>query len=157
NLTAVNNAPVMTAPGGPLAYTENDPAKVVNASMTVTDDGNIASATVTITNNCTSAEDVLGVTAAFGVSNGDYGSGTCTLTLSGPATPANFESALRTVTYQNDSDNPNTAARTVTWTANDGAATSIPVTSGITVTAVNDAPVLGAAGSTIAYTENDAP
>ncbi|HSE31786.1 MAG TPA: Calx-beta domain-containing protein, partial [Pyrinomonadaceae bacterium] len=44
------------------------------------------------------------------------------------------------VTYQNSSDNP-TASRTVTFIADDGSSTSAPATRGITINAVNDAPV----------------
>src|SRR5262249_50939455 len=51
--------------------------------------------------------------------------------------------------------NPSTAARTVTYQINDGAANSNTVTSTVNVTAVNDASVL-ATGSTLNYTENGA-
>src|SRR5262249_44121374 len=48
--------------------------------------------------------------------------------------------ALRSVTYANSSDNP-TASRTITFIADDGSSTSSPATRGITINAVNDAPV----------------
>jgi hypothetical protein len=57
------------------------------------------------------------------------------------ATKAHWEAALRAVTYSNTSDNPNTAARTVSYAVNDGSLGSNTVTSTINLTAVNDAPI----------------
>ena len=54
--------------------------------------------------------------------------------------------------YLNNSDNPTTAARTVTWIGNDGTAASLPVTSTVTVAPVNDGPTI-IAGGTLGYTE----
>ena len=48
------------------------------------------------------------------------------LTLTGTATVAQYQAALRSVQYDNTSDNPNTAARTVTFVVNDGALGSLP-------------------------------
>jgi hypothetical protein len=62
------------------------------------------------------------------------------MTLTGPDTVANYQAALRAVSYNNTSDTPATLARTVTWIASDGAASSGAVTSTINVAAVNDAP-----------------
>ena len=70
------------------------------------------------------------------------GTGVMTLTSAGAtATLAQWQAALRAVTYSNSSDNPSVAVRTVSYTVNDGAANSNTVTSSINVTAVNDAPV----------------
>ena len=63
----------------------------------------------------------------------------------------------RAVKYQDTSDNPSTATRTVSFTVNDGGANSNTVTRNITVTAVDDPPVLsGIETSALAYTENAA-
>jgi len=64
------------------------------------------------------------------------------LTLTGPATLAVWQSVLQSVAYQNTSDNPSGAARTVTLIVNDGALDSLPATRTINVTPVNDAPTL---------------
>src|SRR6185369_4284830 len=69
------------------------------------------------------------------------------------------QTALRTVTYNNTSDNPTTTTRVVSFQVNDGAGAnnlSNLATRNITITAVNDAPVLAAieAGA-LPYTEND--
>ena len=142
-ITPVNDVPVVAA-GGALAYTENDPATVVHTSLTVTDpDSSIVSAIVQLTANYASGQDVLGFVDGGGIT-GIWNPGTGTLSLSGAATPAAYQAALRSVTYVNGSDNPSTATRTVTWIVNDGTVPSVPVTSFINVTAVNDNPVADA-------------
>jgi len=42
------------------------------------------------------------------------------LSLGGAATLAQYEAALRTITYNNTSDNPSTQTRTVSFVINDG-------------------------------------
>jgi hypothetical protein len=140
-VTAPNAAPVVTTTGGNLLYTENAAATAIDPGLTVTDADNadLTGATVAITGNFASGEDVLAFANQLGIT-GSYNSGTGVLTLSGTTTVTNYQTALRTVTYQNSSDNPSTAPRTVTFTATDGI-TPGSATRGITVGAVNDAPV----------------
>ena len=140
-VTSQNDAPVVTASGGSLAYTENDPATAIDSGLTVTDvdSPNLVGATVAITSGFVSADDTLAFTNQNGIT-GNYNSGTGVLTLTGTSSLANYQTALRSVTYANSSDNP-TASRTVTFIADDGSSTSAPATKGITITAVNDAPV----------------
>jgi predicted outer membrane repeat protein len=140
-VNAANDAPVVTATAGNLAYTENDAATAIDAGLTVSDvdNANLTGATVAITGNFASGQDVLAFTNQLGIT-GNYNAGTGVLTLTGTTTVANYQTALRSVTYQNTSDNPSTSTRTVTFTANDGTNTG-SATRGITVAAVNDAPV----------------
>jgi len=154
-ITPVNDAPVFTA-GGTLNYTENDAATPIDTTITVSDvdNANLASATAQITGNYVNGEDVLSFTNTPNII-GSFNAATGTLTLTGSDTLANYQAALRAVTYFNTSDNPSVAQRTVTWIGNDGAANSAAVTSTINVTAVNDAPVV-TAGGTLNYTENQA-
>jgi|GEM_PF-2237934 len=136
-----NDPPVVITTGGNLGYTENDAPAAIDPGLTVTDvdNANLTGATVAITANFASGQDVLAFTNQLGIT-GNYNSGTGVLTLTGTTTVANYQTALRSVTYQNTSDNPSTATRTVTFTVNDG--TNTPsATRGITVAAVNDAPV----------------
>ncbi|WP_440224335.1 beta strand repeat-containing protein [Dokdonella sp. MW10] len=155
-ITAVNDAPVLTA-GATLAYEEGDAATPVDTTVTVTDPDNttLTGASVQLTANYVNGEDVLAF-ANTATITATFTAGTGTLVLSGNDTLANYQAALRAVTYANTSGNPSALPRTVTWTATDGVATSVPVTSTITVGAVNDAPVIGA-GGTLLYTEGDAP
>src|SRR5205085_2717666 len=116
----VNDAPVITA-GGTLTYTENDAATAIDTTITVSDvdSANLASATAQISANYASGQDVLSFTNTPNIA-GSFNAGTGTLTLSGVDTVANYQSALRSVKYANTSDNPSTAARTVSWQVNDG-------------------------------------
>ncbi|HEX5127768.1 MAG TPA: DUF4347 domain-containing protein, partial [Rhodocyclaceae bacterium] len=156
NVTAVNDAPVITTSGTTLSYTENAAATAVDNALTVSDvdSTNLTGATVQITANYSSSQDVLAFTNQLGIT-GSWNSATGTLTLTGTTTVANYQTALRAVTYQNTSDNPSTATRTVTFTANDGAATG-SATRNLSVTAVNDAPIVTTTGTTLSYTENAA-
>ena len=122
--------------------------------MSDVDSATLASATVQITGNYQTGQDVLACGSCGGIS-ASFTAATGLLTLTGTETLANYQAALRSVTYQNTSDAPTTTTRTVTWIGNDGAVSSTPVTSTITVTATNDAPVL-TAGATLNYTEGQA-
>ncbi|RZI84403.1 MAG: DUF4347 domain-containing protein, partial [Rubrivivax sp.] len=139
-VTAVNDAPAFTFTAGSMAFTENGVAAVIDAGMTVTDPDttNLTGATVQITGNFVTGEDVLSYTTVSGIT-GSWNAATGILTLSGTTTAANYQAALRTVKYQNTSDNPGTS-KTVTFAATDGSVTGSG-TRGIAVTAVNDGPV----------------
>src|SRR5258705_388931 len=147
--------PIVTA-GHTLAYTENQAATAIDPALTVTDsdDANLASATVQISGNYVNGEDVLGFTDQNGIT-GSFNAATGTLTLTGSASVANYQTALDSITYVNTSENPSGLARTVTIITNDGTANSVAKTDTINVTPVNDAPVTSAGGM-LNYTENQA-
>jgi hypothetical protein len=140
-VTTVNDAPVVTTSASNTSFTENGAAVAVDTGLTVTDgdSANLANATVAITGGFDSTQDTLAFTNQNGIT-GNYNSGTGVLTLSGSSSVANYQTALRSVTYSNSSDNP-TASRTVSFTVNDGLVDSNTATKGITINAVNDAPV----------------
>ncbi|MEO8359843.1 MAG: Ig-like domain-containing protein [Vicinamibacteria bacterium] len=159
SVTSVNDAPVLTA-GATLNYTENQAATVIDSTVTVADpdSATIASATVQITGSCTNPQDVLSFSTQNGIA-GVYTAASCLMTLSGSSSVANYQTALRTVTYSNTSDNPTTSTRTITWRVNDGAGVnnlSNQPTSTISITAVNDAPVLAGVSGGFTYAENNA-
>ncbi len=142
NFTTINEAPAITA-GGSLAYTENDSATTVNSSLTLTDaeGDNITGATITISANYANGEDTLSFTPTGSII-GSFNAGTGVLTLSGTGTAAEYQTALRSVTYNNTSDAPSTSARTISFEATDShGATSTAATTTVNVAAVNDAPV----------------
>ncbi|MDZ8086445.1 MAG: cadherin-like domain-containing protein, partial [Nostoc sp. DedQUE12b] len=154
NITAVNDAPIATATNSALVYTENA-TTVIDSGITVSDldSDNLASATVRITSGFVSAEDILAFTNQNGIT-GSYNSSTGVLTLTGSSTVANYQTALRSVTYTNSSDNPTTTPRTVSFVVNDGTDNSTVVTRNINITAVNNAPIATTTNSALAYTEN---
>ena len=123
-VNAVNDTPLVTTTGSTLAYTENNAATPVDPGLVVSDvEGTLTGATVTISSNYASGQDVLAFTNQLGIT-GSWDSGTGTLTLTGTTTVANYQTALRSVTYQNTNDAPSTATRVVTFVVNDGTVNS---------------------------------
>jgi VCBS repeat-containing protein len=155
-VNSVNDPPTISVPLD-LAYTEGMfPIPHLDETLTVedVDDADLTSATVQITGNYAIAEDALTFTDAFGIT-GSFQPSSGTLTLTGPASPANFQAALRTVGYYDFQTFVSTEMRTVTWTVNDSSSSGTD-TSTITVAENNSPPSVGA-GGTLNYTENDPP
>ena len=130
-----------TIPG--LSYTENDVAAAITDDLVLndTDIENHESATITITNGYVQGQDELVFTNQNGIT-GSWDAATGTLTLSGSASQADYQTALRSVAYRNSSDDPDTGDRIVSYTVSDGDASTSAVTRIIEVNAVNDAPEL---------------
>lgn len=151
-IAPTNDAPSLgdAAPGS-LSYTENDASTAISPTglgLTDPDDTQIESATVQITGNYQSGEDILSVLGSLpgGITAGAFNATTGQLTLTGSASLADYTTALRQIGYSNTSENPTTDLRTVRFTVNDGDADSAPVTRTITVLRANDAPVLDSSG-----------
>ena len=157
-MNAVNNAPVLSSiESGTLAYTDGDPDTSITASLAISDadDAYLDTAWVTISNNYVSGEDKLdfatanGITAVWSSVNG-------ILTLTGSASISNYQTALRAVTYDNLNPDPDTSTRTISFKVSDGTDHSSMISRNLSVTAVNDAPVLAALeGAGLVYTAGD--
>ncbi|QLE42087.1 hypothetical protein FD723_17785 [Nostoc sp. C052] len=151
-----NGAPPIVTSGSAsaLAYIENA-TTAIDSGITVSDadSANLASATVSISSGFISAQDTLAFTGQSGIT-GSYNSSTGVLTLTGSSSVANYQAALRSITYTNSSDNPSTTPRSISFIVNDGSTNSTVVTRNINITAVNDAPIATATNSALAYTEN---
>ena len=160
NIIAVNDAPTLSnIEAVPASYTEGGSAVGItgNLSLDDLDDINIESAVVSISNNFATGEDELIFTDQFGIT-GSFDAVNGTLTLTGSASVADYQTALTTIAYNNTSANPSTLTRTVSFEINDGDLSSNVLSRDIEITAVNDAPVLSAIETAPAsYTENDAP
>jgi hypothetical protein len=160
-VTGLDVAPVLAGGGNTAAYTEQGTAAAVVPNLTVSDADNttLASATVTISNGF-AAGDLLKFTNQNGIT-GSYNATTHALTLSGSASLANYQAALRSVTFASTSDDPtlggSDASRSISVTVNDGTLSSAAATSSVAVTAVDDAPVIGGANTTVNYTEQGTP
>jgi hypothetical protein len=75
-----------------------------------------------------------------------------------PATRAAVQALLRNLTFRNNSQAPLNPSRTLQLRLSDGdGGISVPVMKSITVTPVNDKPIISAFGDGIAYAENSLP
>lgn len=124
--TTPTSAPVLAGTGD-LFYPTKSAALVINPNIKITDTDStaLASASVQIVTPVTN-QDVLGLvvnSSTMGniASSFNSSTGTLTLTSSGAtATLAQFQAALRAVTYLNSSATPTTTARKLNFTVNDG-------------------------------------
>lgn len=155
NVTPANDRPVLIGlETGNLDYTENGTVFVTSSVIaTDPDSNNASSATVKITTNYASNQDVLSFTNTATIS-GNWNPATGTLTLTGNDSLTNYRLALRSVTYTNTSNAPSAAKRTLEFQITDDLALpSVIVTRAINVIPVNDAPVLSSPTSGLAYVE----
>ncbi|OED37190.1 hypothetical protein AB833_24390 [Chromatiales bacterium (ex Bugula neritina AB1)] len=158
NVTPSNDAPVQSSiEGSALAYSENDGAVAITGSITLSDIDydDLKSATIAITGNFTPGEDVLSFSDTANITS-TWNPATGVMSLTGTDTKTAYQTALRSIAYENTSDNPGAASRTISFLVNDGDIDSISVTRNINVTPSNDAPVQSSIeGSALAYSEND--
>lgn len=161
NVVPVNDAPLLSAGTGSPVFAEGDGTVtapvIVAPGLTVSDGDNatFVSALVAITGNLQTGQDSLAFlnsdATVYGNISGSYDATTGVLSLAsagGTATVAQWEAALRAVTYSNSSEAPNTASRVISFTVNDGTIDSNTVTRTVAVTSANDTPLntLPAAG-----------
>ncbi len=155
NIMPVNDAPKVDLDpniGGnhvALMYTESHPVVpiLLNKGITVTDSDNtnINSATVVLSNPLDTTDELLGINSGlatgFGITALIAPSGH-SIALSGSSTLDRYRQVLQSVTYSNSSNNPNTTVvRTINFTVNDGSLDSIPSIASVTILNVNSAPV----------------
>ena len=156
-IDGVNDTPTVTTSAGNSSFTEDGLAVIVDAGVTIADVDVVpmAFATVTITNLLNAGDETLALgIAPLGSATANYLAPT--LTISGNATRAEYQTMLQAVTYHNASQNPSTTDRTLAFAVNDGTVTSATANKIVTVTAQNDPPALTGAGETLGYTEGDA-
>jgi hypothetical protein len=146
-------AAVVTPSGTHANYTAGAAAVAIDAGVRVTSaDTDLTGASVTIGSGYQSGGDTLHFTSQNGIS-GSYASGV--LTLSGSATPTQYQDALQSVTFSSTS--ASTATRSMAIVAIDGgvdssaAAETVNVSAPVTITA---AYIAGSAWSDTAGTEN---
>ncbi len=175
----VTVAPTLSATPSNPTFTENGSAVDLFDDVTAAtnDDGQTFSgATLTVTNVSNGAAEILTIGGAdIALADGNEGSiagigdysvsvagGTATVTLSGMTrSDAQMGTLIGGITYRNTSDDPGDADRVVTITeiadSGGGNNTATPnIAATVSVTPVNDAPVLTAIGGTPTYTENGA-
>ena len=162
--------PTIATDSGSAAFVAGDNTAgtpvTIDSGLTLTDGTapTLASATVAITGNLHTGEDILGFSntsaATFGNIAASYSASTGVLTLTSAgatATLAQWQAALDAVTYANSAVTPNTATRTVSFTAIDtGAFTSNTATRTVTVADTDQTPTITTAAGTTNYVDGTA-
>ncbi|MGH8625020.1 MAG: DUF4347 domain-containing protein, partial [Gammaproteobacteria bacterium] len=133
--TGANFNATFTEDGGAVVVADGD------AALSDADSTTLTELVVTIINPLDGTAESLSANTAGTSVTASYDPATATLTLSGTDTVANYQQVLRTVTYDNSSQSPNTTARTITFQASDGIEYSNVALATVTVNAVNDPPV----------------
>ena len=157
---STDQPPVLSNVAPSAAYTEAGPAVTLSSALAVSDIDNttLASATVTISSGLL-AGDVLSVAGATsGTINGiTWGYANGVLSFNGSSSLANYQTLLDQVQYASSSQNPTNfgadTSRSISWVVNDGTVNSSQASTTVTITPVDQAPVIGNAGNTIGYTE----
>ena len=141
-IVSPNQPPHITGSIQTIAYVENSPPVIITDDAIITDDNSsITFATVSVINNYVTGEDLLdanpppGISASFSAIDG-------ILTLTGTASLADYDSALRSVSFENISDTPSLDIRTVSYKVSDGFNLSPPFTKNVLITQLNDPPVI---------------
>ena len=127
-----------------------DPDDPTGAIVTDVDSATLATLTVTITNLLDIGEETLSADVTGTSIVAAYVPATGVLTLTGPDTLANFETVLRTVRYENSSDDPDTTQRIVHFVGNDGTTDGNTAVSTVTVVAVDTDPTAVDDAATVA-------
>lgn len=148
NVIAEDTEDSLTVSDTALSFNEGDPATAVDDGLLLAGNSEteVAGATITISNFDDAADqlvfnDVGSITGTLTIGD-DLD--TATLTLTGEGTVAEYQEALRSVTYQNTSDSLASSTRTVdfTVTTNDGDLTGSRTINLTPLQLTNEAPVL---------------
>jgi hypothetical protein len=146
NVAAVNDPPLLdlddsdpatTATGYSTTFNAGGAAVAITASTSITDIDNtqIVSAVITLTNRLDGASESLSIEGSLpnGITPSSYNAATGVLTLTGPASLADFQSALSQLRYANTAATPNSTARVINVTVNDGTANSNTAVSTVSI------------------------
>ncbi|HEY0991520.1 MAG TPA: Ig-like domain-containing protein, partial [Kofleriaceae bacterium] len=138
-----NAAPVVATSPGSAEYIEGAPAAVVDPDLAISDADSAALVAATVTLVDCQAQDALALTPPPEGIDVAYDAGRCALELTGTASVAGYQAALRRVSFANAGEAPSTAARTVRFEVDDGAASNRTGSAAraLRVVAVDDAPV----------------
>jgi Mg-chelatase subunit ChlD len=110
----------------------------VDVSITDSDSANLSGATITLTNF--QANDVLAAAGLPpGITASAYNPATGVITLSGSSSLANYQAAIRAITFSNSSGSPSLLSRTVNVVVSDGANSS---NTAVATIGINRAPTI---------------
>jgi Ca2+-binding RTX toxin-like protein len=150
----LNDPPLVTTSTGSLAYREGASPLVIDGNLTISDidSTDLLGGTVRI-QGFAAGQDQLNFQAQNGIT-GSFDATSGVLTLSGTASLAAYQTALRSISYSNSSNNPNTALRTIQFSVRDAFSTSNLAPRTIQVISTDTAPVVATSSGELAYAEN---
>jgi len=140
SVVGVNEAPLL---GGleltTIEYTENDSPVFISSNLVIVEPDNefISSAKVSISDGYALGEDELLFNNQTGIT-GLFDSAAGVLSLTGNATAADYEAAIKSIAYQNNSENPTLNSRLLKVEVSDGFASSNVQEREVKIIAVND-------------------
>lgn len=148
-----NTRPTIAVASGTLEYREGDPPVPLDSSLTISDPDSdtLSSASVTLAAGYITGEDVLAVTLQDGIS-GEFDAASGQIALSGTAPISSYQAVLRSITYQNSSNEPTAGNRTATFVVSDGSSTG-QASRTINVINTSIAPQINASVTDLVYTE----
>lgn len=154
NVLATSAPPTVTGLSATQTYVSSTAPLAIAANIVVTDPDllNIQSATISFTN--WQGEDRVSFSNPLGLQHTfvqDLNAHTATLTITGSATAAQYQTLLRSVTYQDVASQPNTTTRMATFTVND------QFHSGSAMTSISVVRYLSGVSATANYTQGSAP
>ncbi len=178
-VTAQNDGPSFGSLNGTPTYTEGGSAVVLDSNVTITDTeltaaNNFNAATLTVSRNGgANSQDVFSASGTLSLSGGTVvvggttigtytnSGGTLAMTFNSSATNTLVNSAMQQIAYSNSSDAPPSSVQ-IDWTFSDGNSGSqgsggaLSATGSVTVSisAVNDAPVLADTALTLTVAED---
>ena len=157
NVVSVDDAPGLFVNTTPLTFTEGQSPITIDSGLTLNDvdSTELSSASVTISEGFQFGADSLEFVVPSGIV-GSFDAATGTLTFSGLASVDDYEQALQSVAFANDSGNPSTTQRVITFEAADGTSQG-QATRAIDVTAVNQPPSILVSPVSATFTEGDSP
>jgi VCBS repeat-containing protein/parallel beta-helix repeat protein len=141
-ISGENDAPSLLTSTGSVEYVENAPAVILDAGLLLADVDStlLTGASVRISAGYAAGQDQLLFSNQSGIT-GSWNNLTGTLTLTGTATLADYQTALRSVSYLNSSEAPADHPRTIEFIVHDQHDSSLPATRQLLVTPVNDVPI----------------
>lgn len=142
NFTTLAKLSLANIESANLGYTEGGGKVPISSLITVVNpsDENITNAQVAISGGFVASEDVLGFSSQNGIT-GSFNSTSGVLDLNGTTTIANYQTALRSVTYENtNNSNPSITNRVLDINITDSKATSLNMQRSIEITAIANTP-----------------
>lgn len=136
----------------PLALGEDDPSEPLAPAFTLSGAYDDVFGAVIEVANTADGDDELSFVDRPGIT-GEVSDGGSKLTLTGRATEAEYQAAIRTIRYRNLDGSP-AASRDIGIAIDEGGVLSDPVSRTVAVTAVNDAPQIAVDLAGLSYTEN---